>query len=89
MTEWNDKPQRKSLSARRLTLLASVAVVGTGLVIGGSLAHNPFIQRAVAAMPASMTQQCTRHEECRGHRGVHQCDLKRESINAGEGCNAR
>jgi serine protease Do len=57
MTEWNDKPQRKSLSARRLTLLASVAVVGTGLVIGGSLAYNPFIQRAVAAMPASMTQQ--------------------------------
>jgi serine protease Do len=57
MTEWNDKPQRRPLAARRLRLLASVAVVGAGLVLAGSLAYNPFVERAVAAMPASTTQQ--------------------------------
>jgi serine protease Do len=57
MTEWNDKGQRKVLPARRLTLLASVAVVGAGLVLAGSLAYNPYIERAAAATQASMTQQ--------------------------------
>ena len=53
MTEWNDKP----LAVRRVRLLASAAVVGAGLVLAGSLAYNPFVERAVAAMPASTTQQ--------------------------------
>jgi serine protease Do len=57
MTETNEKPQRRILSARRLTLLGSVAVIGAGLVLAGPHGYNQFTERAVAAMPASMTQQ--------------------------------
>jgi serine protease Do len=57
MTEWNQKPQRKPLAARRLTLLGSVAVIGAGLVLAGPLGYGRFADHALAATPASMTQQ--------------------------------
>jgi serine protease Do len=57
MTETNGKPQRGFLSARRLTLLGSVAIVGAGLILSGPLGYAPFAERAAAAMPASMGQQ--------------------------------
>jgi serine protease Do len=57
MTEWNEKPQRKAFAARRLTLLGSAAVIGAGLMLAGSLGYGQFAEQAVAAMPASVTQQ--------------------------------
>jgi serine protease Do len=53
MTEWNKKP----LAARRLALLGSVAVLGAGLVFSGPLGYSPFAEHALAATPASVTQQ--------------------------------
>ena len=57
MTERNEKSQRKPFAARRLTLLGSVAVIGAGLMLAGPLGYGHFAEHAVAAMPASMTQQ--------------------------------
>jgi serine protease Do len=57
MTEWNQKPQRKPLSARRLTLLGSVAVIGAGLMLAGPLGYGQFAGPALAATPISANQQ--------------------------------
>jgi serine protease Do len=48
MTSTNDNPDRKVLSARRLTLLGSVAIVGAALAFG-SMGPAPFTEQAVAA----------------------------------------
>jgi serine protease Do len=47
MTATNQNPQRRILSARRLTLLGSVAIVGAALAFGGPAAH--FAAPAFAA----------------------------------------
>jgi serine protease Do len=49
MTDTNETPRRRILSARRLTLLASVAILGTGLVLGGGMASGRFGEQAFAA----------------------------------------
>jgi serine protease Do len=49
MTEMNETPHRRIWSARRLTLLASVAVIGTGLVLGSGMASGRFGTQAFAA----------------------------------------
>jgi serine protease Do len=56
MTEINHQPPRKTLSARRLTLLASVALVGSAMVLAAPLGYG-FAERAWAAAPVSQTSQ--------------------------------
>jgi serine protease Do len=49
MTTPNDIARRRILSARRLTLLGSVAVIGSALVLAGPLMHGRFGEPALAA----------------------------------------
>src|SRR5437016_5629271 len=55
MTATNDNTRSNILSARRLTLLGSVAVVGAALAFGG-VGSGQFTERAYAAT-AEMQQQ--------------------------------
>jgi len=48
MTTTNENPRRRILSARRLTLLGSVAIIGSALVLGG-LGTGRFGEQAFAA----------------------------------------
>jgi serine protease Do len=49
--------QRRSLAARRLALLGSVAVLGSAVIFAGPLGYGRFAESAFAATPASQTQQ--------------------------------
>ena len=53
MTSTNENSKRRILSARRLTLLGSVAVIGAALAFGGPIGH--FVEPSFAA--TSTTQQ--------------------------------
>jgi serine protease Do len=55
MTPSTNNPPRKILSARRLTLLGSVAVVGAALAFGG-VGNTPFTERAYAETTQTQTQ---------------------------------
>ena len=57
MTSMNENPPRRILSARRLTLLGSVAVVGAALVFGGPMGYGRFDGQAFAATTSSETTQ--------------------------------
>src|SRR5262249_27738208 len=57
MTDWKDQPHRKTLSARRLTLLGSAAVIGSALILSGPLGYGRFAESAFAATPATQAQQ--------------------------------
>jgi serine protease Do len=57
MTDINEQPRRKTLSARRLMLLGSAAVIGSAMVVAGPLGYGRLAATAAAAMPASLTQQ--------------------------------
>jgi serine protease Do len=48
---------RRSLAARRLALLGSVAVLGAAVVFAGPLGHGQFAESAFAATPAAQAQQ--------------------------------
>jgi len=52
----NNTVHRKPLSARRLTLLGSVAMIGAAVAVTGSLGHGRFVEQAFAATPAMQTQ---------------------------------
>jgi serine protease Do len=56
MTEGNERPRRRIFSARRLTLLGSVALIGSAIAVAGPLGYGPFGERAFAATPLSQTQ---------------------------------
>ena len=49
MTLPGDTTRRRILSARRLTLLGSAAVLGSALVLAGPLSHGRFGEPALAA----------------------------------------
>ncbi|QPF85357.1 Do family serine endopeptidase [Bradyrhizobium genosp. L] len=51
----NGKSNRKPLSARRLALLGSVAMIGAAVAVTGALSHGRFVERAFAA-PIAQTQ---------------------------------
>ena len=57
MTDLNEQPRRKTLSARRLMLLGSAAVIGSAMVLAGPLGYGRLAGPAAAAMPASLTEQ--------------------------------
>ena len=57
MTDINEQPRRKTLSARRLKLLGSAAVIGSAMVLAGPLGYGRLVEIAVAAMPASLNEQ--------------------------------
>jgi len=56
MTPQNDQSHRRILSARRLTLLGSVAVLGSAMLLTGPLGYGRLAETALAA-PASQSQQ--------------------------------
>jgi serine protease Do len=56
MTDLSERPH-KIISARRLTLLGSAAVLGSAIVLSGPLGYGRFAGNAFAAMPVSQTQQ--------------------------------
>jgi serine protease Do len=63
MTPSGSAPKRTALSARRIVLLASVAVVGAGVVIGPNFAPNanlPAIGSAIAQTQIAQTQNVQR-----------------------------
>ncbi|OKO72921.1 Do family serine endopeptidase [Bradyrhizobium sp. NAS96.2] len=55
MREDNNQ-NRWSLSARRIALLGSVAMIGAAVAVAGPSGHHPFVEQALAAAPASQTQ---------------------------------
>src|SRR6201994_4221754 len=56
MTQSNQQPpHRPTWSARRLTLLASAAVLGSALVVGGPIGYGRLAGQAFAATPAPQT----------------------------------
>ena len=56
MTQSNQQPPHKTTwSARRLTLLASAAALGSALVVGGPLGYGRLSAQAFAATPAPQT----------------------------------
>jgi len=55
MTEINHRPPCKTWSARRLSLLASVAFVGSAMVLAAPLGYG-FAERASATTPISQTE---------------------------------
>jgi len=56
MTDINQQqPRRRVLSARRLTLLGSVAVLGSAMILAGPLGYGRLAEQAFAATPAAMT----------------------------------
>jgi len=55
MTAMNENPHRKILSARRLTLLGSVAVIGAALAFGG-VATGQLTEQALAATTQTQAQ---------------------------------
>ena len=57
MTESNERPRRRLLSARRLTLLGSVAVMGSAIAVAGPLGYGRSAEQAFAATPTSQAQQ--------------------------------
>src|SRR5262245_13730138 len=57
MTESNERPRRRSLSAWRLTLLGSVAVIGSAIAVAGPLGYGRFVEQAYAATPTSQARQ--------------------------------
>ncbi|WP_407150796.1 Do family serine endopeptidase [Bradyrhizobium sp. ORS 86] len=56
MPDDNTKLRHRILSARRLTLLGSVAMIGGALAIAGPLGHGRLVEQAFAATQASQTQ---------------------------------
>ena len=56
MTHINERPRRRILSARRLTLLGSAAVLGSAMVLAGPLGYGRFAEQAVAAATVSQSQ---------------------------------
>ncbi|KWV45361.1 serine peptidase [Bradyrhizobium macuxiense] len=52
----NNRLHRRVLSARRLTLLGSVAMIGAALAVASPLGHGRFFEQAFAATPTSQTQ---------------------------------
>ena len=57
MTKNNERPRRRILSARRLTLLGSVAVTGSAIAVAGLLGYGQLAEQAFAATPMSETRQ--------------------------------
>jgi serine protease Do len=57
MTDWNRNTPRRIVSARRLTLLGSVAVLGSALVLAGPLGYGHFTESAIAAPVTVQGQQ--------------------------------
>jgi len=57
MTGSDRHPQRKPFARRRLALLGSVAVLGSAMIFAGPLGYGRFTESALAATPASQTQQ--------------------------------
>ena len=55
MTEIHEQPPRKVLPARRLTLLGSVAVIGSALVLAGPLGYGRLATQAFAETQAPVT----------------------------------
>jgi serine protease Do len=52
----NNKMRRRPLSARRLTLLGSVAMIGAAVAVAGPLGYGHFVGQAFAAPPVTQTQ---------------------------------
>lgn len=57
MKENNEQPRRRILSARRLTLLGSVAAIGAAITLAGPLGYGRFAEPAFAATSTSQPQQ--------------------------------
>jgi serine protease Do len=57
MTKNNERPRRRILSARRLTLLGSVAVTGSAIAVAGLLGYGQLAEQAFAATPMSEARQ--------------------------------
>ncbi|MEN3287312.1 MAG: serine protease Do, partial [Bradyrhizobium sp.] len=57
MTGSDKLPPRKSFASRRITLLGSVAVLGSAIIFSGPLGYGRFTESAFAATPATQTQQ--------------------------------
>jgi serine protease Do len=55
-SDGNNKLRHRSLSARRLTLLGSVALIGGAIAAAGSWGHGQFIEQAFAATSTAQTQ---------------------------------
>ncbi|MGY3485735.1 serine protease Do [Bradyrhizobium sp. USDA 4011] len=52
----NNGQHRKPLSARRVALLGSAAMIGAAIAIAGPLGHHQFVEQAFAAIPTSQMQ---------------------------------
>jgi serine protease Do len=57
MTQRSEQTRRRHLSAKRLRLLGSVAVIGSAIAVAGPLGYGRFADRAYAATPTSETRQ--------------------------------
>lgn len=56
MRESNERPPRRILSGRRLTVLGSAAVIGSAIAFGGPSGYARYVEQAFAA-PISQAQQ--------------------------------
>ena len=56
MPKDNNTQQRRPLSARRVAMLGSVAMIGATIALAGPLGHFQFVEQAFAAAPTSQTQ---------------------------------
>ncbi|MHC2434635.1 Do family serine endopeptidase [Bradyrhizobium sp. USDA 4451] len=56
MPKDNNTQQRRPLSARRVAMLGSVAMIGATIALAGPLGHYQFVEQAFAATPTSQTQ---------------------------------